>query len=129
MAIAIVWFLFGLAAAAIAHSRGHSQVLWFFGGILLGPFALLFALVQTKDDEELARRAIALGTSRPCPKCAELVKRAATVCRYCGEALEALPPIPEGAQAETAAKAVAALVIILSTLFVFEAVREIFFLR
>lgn len=31
------------------------------------------------------------GNTRPCPVCAELIKTAATKCRFCGEAVEAVP--------------------------------------
>lgn len=59
------------------------------------PAHLVYGIMTAQSDkaeraQEQARDAAAL--LRPCSKCAEPIQRAAVVCRYCGAAVEALPP-------------------------------------
>ncbi len=56
-------------------------------GMLLGPIGLVLSLVVSKNTEQLEDRAIAEGTVKRCPYCAELVKTEAVICRYCGKEL------------------------------------------
>lgn len=37
----ILWGVFGFAAASMAKSKNRHAVLWFFIGLLIGPFAIL----------------------------------------------------------------------------------------
>ncbi|WP_291316781.1 hypothetical protein [Desulfuromonas sp.] len=37
----ILWVVFGFAAASLAKGKNRNHVLWFFIGLLLGPFAVL----------------------------------------------------------------------------------------
>jgi hypothetical protein len=37
----IGWILFGVASAALAKGKGRNLILWFFLGLLIGPFAML----------------------------------------------------------------------------------------
>lgn len=37
----ILWAVFGFAAASIAKNKNRHVVLWFFIGLLIGPFAVL----------------------------------------------------------------------------------------
>lgn len=43
--ILVIWILFGIGAAIAASNKGRSGFGWFLLGILLGPFALLYALL------------------------------------------------------------------------------------
>jgi hypothetical protein len=36
-----MWLIFGCAAASIAKGKNFNAVLWFFVGLLIGPFACL----------------------------------------------------------------------------------------
>lgn len=41
MEFIIAWILFGVASAVLAKGKGRSLLLWFFLGLLIGPFAML----------------------------------------------------------------------------------------
>jgi hypothetical protein len=59
------------------------------------PLHLVYGVMSARSDaaDEAASRARdAAELLRPCPKCAELIQRAAVVCRHCGASVEALPP-------------------------------------
>ena len=87
MLVIIIAICIGLIPAAIAHGKGHNFFLWWLFGAALWIVALPCAILL-KDEKaaaqqrEHARREAA--ETRPCPSCAEPIKRAASVCRYCG---------------------------------------------
>lgn len=84
--LAIAAFI-GLLPAFIAQSKGHSfMVFWLFGALLF-IVALPVALLMSKDQAVLDRRALSTGVSQKCPQCAELVRADATTCRHCGASL------------------------------------------
>lgn len=68
-------------------SAQNGQWLWFVLGLFIAPFALVGALVAPKPDSHNGRKRM-----RTCPKCAEYVKKEASVCRYCGTELEPVQP-------------------------------------
>jgi len=75
----IIWLCCGIAAAMVASSKGRSTGGWFFLGILLGPFGLIFALLAGKEGPAQGER--------KCPFCAEFIKKEAVVCKHCGRDL------------------------------------------
>jgi hypothetical protein len=91
--LVIIWIICVIAALAVATGKGHSGCLWFLAAVLLGPLALLAALVVSP-----AVPTQSAGDEKICPRCAESVKAQALVCRFCGfefaspAAAAALPP-------------------------------------
>jgi zinc-ribbon domain len=87
MEILIVAVLIGLIPAIIAANKGHNFVLWWLFGAVLFIVALPMALLIKPNEN-----ALDLIKMRKCPYCAELIKREATVCRYCGRELPKITP-------------------------------------
>ncbi|MCG5241495.1 hypothetical protein ACIU1J_20770 [Azospirillum doebereinerae] len=107
----------GALCALIARKRGRRAWLWFLLG-LFPPMLLVVPMLRRinqlipdqagasprtstsspydmKPAPGLPSRS--LTDTRPCPRCAETIKRAALVCRFCNANLEAESPGPHGA--------------------------------
>lgn len=65
----ILWLLFGLVGMLIGTKKGFSLPISFIAGIILGPLSFLMLLARSDK--------------KKCPKCAEMVQTAASVCRFC----------------------------------------------
>ncbi|MFB0875482.1 MULTISPECIES: zinc ribbon domain-containing protein [unclassified Sphingobium] len=83
MVFVIFWLICGGIAAMIASNKGGSGILGFAVGVLLGPFGIIAAFFMGSQKEVEAKQ-IASGDSKKCPRCAELVKVDALVCKHCG---------------------------------------------
>lgn len=87
-----VWIVCGIASSVIGSSKGRDGCSWALAGFLLGPIGVLMAIGVTSQ-QETGPPASAM---RKCPMCAEVVRREAIKCRYCGADLEPLPDPPPG---------------------------------
>ncbi len=81
----LIWIALASAVAVYAKERGRSAIGWLFFSIFFSPilgFVIVAATPNLKAEAE--DKAHALADSKTCPQCAETVKKAAEVCRYCG---------------------------------------------
>jgi hypothetical protein len=72
--IFFVWIGCVILSTHIGIKRGF-PILGFINGLVLGPLGLLIVAIQ--DDR----------IRKPCPECAEMVKKAAKVCPHCKQNL------------------------------------------
>lgn len=94
MAFFILWFLFSMIVGAVASAKGHSGFLFFLLALLLSPLlGLIIALVLPSDSTQSENELLASGARRKCPKCAELVRAEATVCKHCQHSFSAAPEL------------------------------------
>lgn len=85
MELVFTWFFFALLVGIFAGSRGRGGISWFFISIIISPLlAFLLVLVMAPLGEQRTRREVEAGRAKVCPQCAEEVKPAAKVCRFCG---------------------------------------------
>jgi len=80
----LIWCLFGMVAAILATQKGRSGFGWFLLGVLIGPFALIVALLPSREDQsrhDALRYGQAAGY-RKCPSCAEAIRAEAVKCYY-----------------------------------------------
>jgi hypothetical protein len=95
----IIWVFCGVISAIIASNKRRTVFGWFCMGILFGPLAVItVAVLRQLTPNEAARAAggprailpepeaanVNAVRTKPCPRCAEDVKVAALVCRFCG---------------------------------------------
>ncbi|MBA7538703.1 hypothetical protein ES705_30980 [subsurface metagenome] len=79
----IIAILIGLIPAAIAKNKGYNFFLWWFFGASLFIVALPWAIIM-KPNQTIVERENMKDIMQKCPECAEIVKREARVCRFCG---------------------------------------------
>lgn len=85
----ILWLICAIITALIASSKNRSPIAWALLAIPLGLIATIIVACSTKlpSKEEVAG-ARAPADSKACPRCAETVKAAAQICRFCGHTFD-----------------------------------------
>ena len=99
----------GLIGLAIGSGKGRGAA-GFWLGFFLGAIGwIIVAVMQATPEAEAARTKLVnaalhgpggvaagpVSDTRTCPWCAETIKAAAVVCRFCGKDVEPLPVLPE----------------------------------
>jgi hypothetical protein len=78
------WLVWGVINALIASSKNRSPIGWVLLSIPFGLIATLVLACLPKLPEEVRVAAMpAAERTKVCPRCAETVKAAAAVCRFC----------------------------------------------
>jgi hypothetical protein len=77
----ILAILIGLIPATIAHKKGYNFFLWWVFGASFFIIALPWAIIMKPKQKINEQPEDGI---KKCPQCAEVVKREARVCKFCG---------------------------------------------
>jgi hypothetical protein len=86
MGFVIFWLICGVGAAMIASNKNRSALVWFFGGVMLGPIGIIIIACLSREPAlPLGPDGVSMDEHHSCPYCAETIKAAAIVCKHCGK--------------------------------------------
>jgi len=81
LTLMVVGIFFGVVAAVIAHQKGRSKLRWFLVGFFFHIIGLVVLFIPPVPK---------LGVTKKCPKCAEIIKAEARICRFCHQEITAV---------------------------------------
>lgn len=86
--ILVLWVVLSGAVATTADNRGRFGLAWFIGSLIFSPLiCFLLLMASPKNQDKIDSIAIKNGSMKKCPRCAEIIKRDALVCKHCGHEL------------------------------------------
>lgn len=90
MELLIGWVLFAVVVAIIARNRRRDPVGWFILSVVISPLlSLILVLALGPPALPSVRRGGKMTEAeKSCPRCAEMVRANAVICRFCGHEFE-----------------------------------------
>jgi uncharacterized C2H2 Zn-finger protein len=79
-----MWLFFCFVTARMAQKKGRPAFWFFLLAFLASPLiGMICAALADTDQVVLDRRRLAGNQVKRCPHCGELIRRQATICRFC----------------------------------------------
>ncbi len=81
-----LWIGLSIAVSQWAFNRGRNSLVWLFFALVCSPLlaGVFLAIAPKIKKKETSTYSVDFKNTKKCPRCAEDVKQAAQVCRFCG---------------------------------------------
>jgi hypothetical protein len=87
----LFWLILALLVGYFASTKGRSFLVFTLISLFFSPLAgFVIVLIMGEDPFKAEAKTLKSGESRTCPKCAELIKSQATICKHCNSEIPAL---------------------------------------